>query len=70
MNTFIFINMNTHQPRKKKKEPRMRTTLELPSEIWRAAKIRALDERSDFRRVVIAALEAYLKGKPRGRAVQ
>ncbi len=46
----------------------MKTTIELPEDLWRAAKILALDERSDFRRVVIAALEAYLgKGKPQGR---
>jgi len=38
-----------------------KTSLWLPDDIWRAAKIRAVDERTDFRRVVIAALAAYLK---------
>ena len=43
----------------------MKTTIELPESLWREAKIRAMDEHSDFRRVVIAALEAHLgKGKP------
>ena len=39
----------------------MKTTVELPEDVWRAAKIRALDERTDFRSLVIAALRAYLK---------
>ena len=42
-----------------------KTTVDLPETLWRAAKIRALDERSDLRAVVIAALEAYLKAKPK-----
>ena len=43
----------------------VKTTVELPEELWRAAKVKALDERTDFRSIVIAALEAYLKGKKR-----
>lgn len=42
-----------------------KTTVDLPEALWRAAKIRAMDERTDLRRVVIAALEGYLKTKPR-----
>lgn len=38
----------------------VKTTIDLPAELWRAAKIRALDDRRDFREVVIAALEAFL----------
>ncbi len=38
----------------------VKTTVELPGELWRAAKIRAMDERSDLRSVLIRALEAYL----------
>jgi hypothetical protein len=38
-----------------------KTSIWLPDEIWRAAKIRAVDEHTDFRRVLIAALEGYLK---------
>jgi hypothetical protein len=40
-----------------------KTSIELPEALWRAAKIRAMDERTDFKAIVIAALEAYLKGK-------
>lgn len=42
----------------------VKTTLELPEPLWREAKIRAMDERSDLRSVVIAALESFLKKKP------
>ena len=37
----------------------VRTTLLLPEALWRAAKLRALDE-GDLRTVMIRALEAYL----------
>jgi hypothetical protein len=37
----------------------IRTTLELPEELWRQAKVRALDE-GDLRTVMIRALEEYL----------
>ena len=40
----------------------MKTTVELPGELWRAAKIRAMDERADLRTVLIRALESYLRG--------
>jgi hypothetical protein len=46
----------------------VKTTIELPENVWRAAKIRALDDHSDLRRVVIAALLAYLGVSPRERA--
>lgn len=41
----------------------VKTTVDLPEALWRAAKIRAMDERMDLRSVIIAALEAYLKAK-------
>ena len=40
----------------------VKTTVELPGELWRAAKIRAMDERADLRTVLIRALEEYLRG--------
>ena len=44
----------------------VKTTVDLPETLWRAAKVRAVDERSDLRSVVAAALELYLKTtKPR-----
>lgn len=39
----------------------VKTTVELPGELWRAAKIRAMDDRADLRTVLIRALEDYLK---------
>jgi hypothetical protein len=42
----------------------IKTTVELPQELWRAAKIRAMDEQTDFRSVVIAALGLYLQVPP------
>jgi hypothetical protein len=42
-------------------ERSVKTTIELPEDVWRAAKIRALDEYSDLRSVVTAALTAYLR---------
>lgn len=46
----------------------VRTTLLLPEELWRAAKMRALDE-GDLRTVMIRALEEYLArpAKPKAR---
>jgi len=38
----------------------VKTTVELPGNLWRAAKIRAMDERTDLRSVLIRALEHYL----------
>ena len=46
-----------------KQTPTVKTTVDLPEPLWRAVKIRALDERTDLRSVVIAALEAYLHGE-------
>jgi hypothetical protein len=50
------------------RKPTVKTTVDLPEPLWRAVKIRALDERTDLRSVVIAALEAYLNAEvPRGK---
>ena len=43
----------------------VKTTVELPGDLWRAAKIRAMDDRVDLRTVFIRALEAYLGVPPR-----
>jgi len=42
----------------------VKTTVDLPESLWRAARIRAMDERTNLRKVVIAALEAYLRTRP------
>jgi hypothetical protein len=41
----------------------VKTTIELPADLWRAAKMRAVDERSDLRRIIIEALRAHLTKK-------
>ena len=46
----------------------MRTTIEISDELLRQAKRRAADEGAPLRRVVEAALRAYLGGKPQDRA--
>ena len=39
----------------------VKTTVDLPQELWRAAKIRAMDEHTDLRTILMAALRAYLQ---------
>lgn len=48
----------------KKRNRTVKTTVDLPESLWRAARIRAIDERTNLRRVVIKALEAYLRTRP------
>jgi hypothetical protein len=43
----------------------VKTTVDLPEALWKAAKIRATDERMDLRSVIISALEQHLKAKPK-----
>jgi hypothetical protein len=38
----------------------VKTTVDLPSGLWRQAKIAALDAGTDLRQIVIAALETFL----------
>jgi hypothetical protein len=47
------------------KGPTVKTTVELPLALWRAAKTLAInaEPRTDLREIITAALEAYLKGK-------
>jgi len=44
-------------------EDLVKTTVELPRLLWRKAKMRAVNDDTDLRSVVIAALEQYLKTK-------
>ena len=41
----------------------VKTTMILPKELWKLAKIRAVEDESDLNRVVIAALQEFLKTK-------
>ncbi len=44
-------------------EPLVKTTVELPRDLWRAVKVRAMDDGSDLRGVIIQALQQYLVKK-------
>ena len=35
----------------------VKTTVDLPEALWRSAKVRAMDERTDLRSVIIRALD-------------
>jgi hypothetical protein len=43
-------------------EKMVKTTLRLSAEVWRRARVRALDERVSFQEIVERALAEYLKG--------
>jgi hypothetical protein len=47
----------------------VRTTIEFPEDLWTRARIRAIEERTDFRVLVIEGLEMRLakKGRKGGR---
>ena len=44
----------------------VKTSIEIPEDVWRAAKIRAMDERKNFQDLVAAALREYLKRPKKG----
>jgi hypothetical protein len=47
--------------------PTVRTTLVIPEPLWRAAKMRALEEKRDLRDLLLEGLEIVLKRAKRGR---
>jgi hypothetical protein len=55
------VTLLTGLPAKRNDSDTVKTTVELPGELWRAAKIRAMDDRADLRTVLIRALEDYLR---------
>jgi hypothetical protein len=60
----IAILQPVPKPRETAVRAPVKTTVELPGDLWRSAKIRAMDERVDLRTVFIRALEAYLGVAP------
>jgi hypothetical protein len=60
----IAILQPVPKPRETEARAPVKTTVELPGDLWRSAKIRAMDERVDLRTVFIRALEAYLGEAP------
>ena len=65
--TAVTLRAVAKAPSNPEREPRqpVKTTVELPGELWRSAKIRAMDDRVDLRTVLIRALEAYLGVAPK-----
>ena len=47
-------------PATKKEEGMVKTTVLLPESLWAKAKLRAVSDRTNFRHVVIEALEKHL----------
>jgi hypothetical protein len=60
------LRLQTAVAAKRADSDTVKTTVELPGELWRAAKIRAMDERADLRTILIRALEAYLGSRDSG----
>jgi hypothetical protein len=48
---------------KKRTENIVKTTVELPHDLWRAVKVQAMDEGSDLRGIIVLALQRYLSRK-------
>jgi hypothetical protein len=48
-------------PKKAEVEEYVKTSLKIPKALWREARIRAMDEGTEFQIIVSKALEAYLK---------
>jgi hypothetical protein len=45
----------------------MKTSVDIPDNLWKAAKILAVEENKDLRDVIVEALEEYLKKKGKER---
>lgn len=45
----------------------VKATVKLPEEVWRRARIRAIEERRDFQDLVAEALEEYLAKREKRR---
>jgi hypothetical protein len=43
----------------------IKTTVFLPYDLWRAVRVRAIDERTNARAILIRALRAYLESAPK-----
>lgn len=48
----------------KRTEKIVKTTVELPVELWQAVKVQAAENRSDLRDVIVKALVRYLNKRP------
>lgn len=41
----------------------MKTSVDIPDDLWKAAKILAVEERKDLRDIIVEALKEYLRKK-------
>lgn len=44
----------------------MKTSIEIPEDVWRTAKIRAMDEKKNFQDIVADALKEFLRKPKKG----
>jgi post-segregation antitoxin (ccd killing protein) len=51
--------------RKTTKAERLKTTVVLPRDLWKRARIKAVEEETDLSTLIAKAIEAYLTSKPR-----
>ena len=58
----IHVRMGT---RKTTKADRLKTTIVLPRDLWKRARIEAVEEETDLSALIAKAIEEYLKSKPR-----
>ena len=64
MPDYVFMHL-CYTPPMKATHRGIRTTVEIPEELWVAARQRALDERGDLRRLIIEGLKLRLAQKLR-----
>lgn len=46
----------------------MKTSIDIPDDLWKAAKISAVEETKDLRDVIIEALQKHLSQKAKGKS--
>ncbi|NOU08628.1 MAG: hypothetical protein HOO98_01215 [Nitrospira sp.] len=62
MSTVICIPMSP-RGHKRTEKAIVKTTVELERSLWRAVKVRAVDEGTDLRGIIVLALQQYLAKK-------
>ena len=58
----IYVRMST---RKITKAERLKTTVVLPRDLWKRARLEAVEEETDLSTLIAKAIEAYLKSNPK-----
>jgi predicted transcriptional regulator len=47
----------------------LKTSVEIPDDLWKAAKILAVEERKDLKDIIVEALKEYLRKKKKAEGV-